>query len=123
VILLDSNIVIYFRDPQWGEKIAAGLNGERLDTCNVVVAEVLGFRGMEAADSYYFAKLFSTMKNHILNDAVTNKVIEIQKATTIQLPDAIIAATALTNNLVLWTHNVADFRNVQGLRFVDPLTA
>jgi predicted nucleic acid-binding protein len=37
------------------------------------------------------------------------------------LPDAIIAATAVVNNLVLWTHNMKDFENIPDLQVYDPL--
>jgi len=123
VILLDSNIIIYLRDPEWGEKIAGKLHDERLATCNVVIAEVLGYKHLEAADAQFFERLFASMKNHSFNDMVVKRVIELRKTETIQLPDAIIAATAITNDLTLWTHNTEDFDNIPGLRFVDPLSA
>lgn len=61
------------------------------------------------------------MKNHPFNDAVTRKVIELRRLMAIQLPDAIIAATALQNDLVLWTHNTDDFNAIPNLRLFDPL--
>ena len=105
----------------WGKAIADQLTDERLHTCNVVVAEVLGFKGLARTDASYFEQLFSTMKNHPFNDVVTNTVIELRKTATIQLPDAIIAATAFTNNLTLWTHNTDDFKAIPNLRLFDPL--
>lgn len=123
MILLDSNIVIYLRAPEWGEKIAGHIKGEGLDTCNAVIAEVLGFKNLETTDARYFEQLFAAMKNHLFDDAVTRKVIELRKSHVIQLPDAIIAATALTNGLTLWTHNIDDFASIPGLRVFDPLAA
>jgi predicted nucleic acid-binding protein len=38
----------------------------------------------------------------------------------LKLGDAIIAATALEHNLALITRNIADFRNIAGLRVLDP---
>lgn len=121
MILLDSNILIYLRDPQWGETVANQLNNQRLHTCNVIIAEVLGFRDLETIESRYFEQLFLTMKNHPFDDAVTSKVIELRRTIAIQLPDAIIAATALQNNLTLWTHNVDDFKAIPHLFLFDPL--
>ncbi len=122
MVLLDSNIIIYLRNPEWGDKIVQHLNGERLDTCNVIISEVLGFKGLQVSDSRYFEQLFATMKNYSFNDAVTKRVIEIRRAQTIQLLDAIIAATALVNDLTLWTHNTDDFDDISGLRLFDPIT-
>lgn len=123
MILLDSNVVIYLRDPDWGERIARQLGDERLATCNVVVAEVLGYKGLELTDARFFEKLFHTMSNFPLNDMVTKKVIELRKAYSIQLPDAIIAATAIINESILWTHNSEDFDKISDLRLFDPLVS
>jgi predicted nucleic acid-binding protein len=49
-----------------------------------------------------------------------NKTIAIRKSKTIKLPDAIIAATALTYSLILVTSNTSDFKNIQGLNVIDP---
>jgi predicted nucleic acid-binding protein len=85
------------------------------------MAEVLGYNALEAIDARYFSRLFSSMRNHMFDQEVTKKVIEIRKAHSIQLPDAIIAATAVVNNLTLWTHNTHDFSNIEGLQLFDPL--
>ena len=121
VILLDSNIVIYLRDPKWGEKIFNQIEDERLTTCNVVVSEVLGFKGLEKSDADYFEGFFVTMKNFPFDYTVTKMVVELRKRYTIQLPDAIIAATALTNDLSLCTHNIEDFKKIPDLLLFDPL--
>ena len=123
MILLDSNIVIYLRDPKWGEKIFHQIDGERLATCNVVISEVLGFKGLEKTDTDYFERFFVTMKNFQFDDAVTKIVIELRRSYAIQLPDAIIAATALANDLTLCTHNVEDFEKISDLLLFDPLVS
>jgi predicted nucleic acid-binding protein len=121
MILLDSNIVIYLRDPRWGEKILRQIDDERLATCNVVVAEVLGFKGLEKSEADYFEQLLVTMKNYQFDDRVTKTVIELRRRHAIQLPDAIIAATALANDLSLCTHNIEDFEKIPDLLLFDPL--
>jgi predicted nucleic acid-binding protein len=37
------------------------------------------------------------------------------------LGDALIAATALENDCVLWTANIEDFEHIDGLRLHNPL--
>lgn len=123
MILLDSNILIYLRSPKLGEKIAAQLHNSRLHTCNIVIAEVLGYKGINSTDAQYFEDLFATMKNQAFDDVVTNKVIEIRRTVNIELPDSIIAATALVNDLTLWTHNIEDFEKIPKLRLFDPVVA
>lgn len=121
MVLLDSNILIYLRDPKFGQKISTKLASQCLSTCNIVIAEVLGFKGLELEDAKYFEQLFAAMKNHLFNSSVTKKTIEIRQTINIQLPDAIIAATAIENSLELWTHSFADFKDIPGLKLVDPL--
>jgi predicted nucleic acid-binding protein len=38
----------------------------------------------------------------------------------IKLPDAIIAATALTENYILVTRNIGDFKHIPGLELLNP---
>lgn len=121
MILLDSNIVIYLRDPRWGEKILRQIDDERLATCNVVIAEVLGLKDLEKSDANYFEQLLVTMKNYQFDDRVTKMVIELRRRHAIQLPDAIIAASALVNDLSLCTHNIVDFEMIPDLLLFDPL--
>lgn len=121
MILLDSNIVIYLRDPNWGEKISSQIDDERLATCNVIISEVLGFKGLDKSDADYFERFFATMKNFQFDDTITKMVIELRRRHTIQLPDAIIAATALANDLSLCTHNIEDFEKIPDLLLFDPL--
>jgi predicted nucleic acid-binding protein len=123
LILLDSNILIYLRDPKLSERIAVQLHDSRLHTCNIVIAEVLGYKDIDNRDARYFEDLFAAMKNHAFDDAIISKVIEIRRTVNIGLPDSIIAATALVNDLTLWTHNTEDFEKIPKLRLFDPVVS
>ena len=122
MILLDTNIVIYLHGAPLETDVADKLRNSILDTCNIVIAEVLGYGFIDSEDAKYFENLFATMNNHIFNEEVTKKVIELRQSTTIKLPDAIIAATALVNDLVLWTHNTDDFQSIPKLKLFDPIS-
>lgn len=121
VILLDTNTLIYLRNGQLNDKLIDELRESTLDTCSIVVMEVLGYKYIDQEDESYFRDLLDTMKDHPLNKEVTEKVIELRRTINVKLPDAIIAATALVNNLVLWSHNISDFSNIPGLKIFDPL--
>lgn len=123
MILLDTNIVIYLYGAQLDDAVLTELQKSRLNTCNVIVAEVLGYKLIEPDDAKYFETFFATMNNHLLDKEVTAKVIELLQTTNVKLPDAIIAATALVHDLVLWTHNTDDFKNIPRLQLFDPLLA
>lgn len=57
-----------------------------------------------------------------LDNAIADKAIELKKKTNIKLADAVIAATALVNNLNLATRNKEDFKDVEGLEVRDPFS-
>jgi len=47
---------------------------------------------------------------HSLSQSIVQRTIELSKQSKIKLPDAIIAATALTENFTLVTRNIEDFK-------------
>lgn len=55
-----------------------------------------------------------------INNDIVNKTIAIRKTKKIDLPDAIIAATAFVYGLTLVTRNTADFKNIEDLAVIDP---
>ncbi len=55
-----------------------------------------------------------------LEQEIKSKTAEIRKANKIKLPDAIIAATAIVYNLTIITRNTADFKNIDGLKTINP---
>jgi predicted nucleic acid-binding protein len=56
-----------------------------------------------------------------LNNEITKKAIELRrKYRKLALADAIIATTALVNQLVIITHNEKDFLNIKGLKLDNP---
>ena len=85
----------------------------------VTKIEVLSFN---APEEHY--KTLSSFINNAAILSLTNPVleasIEIRQKHRNKLPDAIIAATAIANELVLLTHNVSDFKNIDGLQIIDP---
>lgn len=56
---------------------------------------------------------------HELERKIKDKTVEIRRTCAIKLPDAIIAATALVNDLTLINQNIKDFRKLQDLNLVN----
>jgi|SRR5581483_4936282 len=121
MILLDTNIIIYLHGSLLDEAIIMKLRNSALATCNVIIAEVLGYESLDPVDAKHFEDLFDSMRNYIFDKEVTDKVIELRQSISMKLPDTIIAATALVNGLELWTHNLDDFKYVPKLRLFDPI--
>jgi predicted nucleic acid-binding protein len=57
-----------------------------------------------------------------LESSIVAQTIALRQNHKLKTPDAIIAATALTHDLTLITRNVADFKNISGLKVIDPHT-
>jgi predicted nucleic acid-binding protein len=55
-----------------------------------------------------------------LEQEIKQKTIELRKKYSIKLPDAIIAATALVNNLTLISRNSKDFSKIEDLLLTNP---
>lgn len=60
--------------------------------------------------------LLEPMTELPVDRAVAERAGRLRRASTIRLPDALIAATALEHRLTLVTRNVRDFNRVKGLR-------
>lgn len=54
-----------------------------------------------------------------LSEKIILKTISIRRSHRIKIPDAIIAATAITYSLTLITHNLPDFENIPNLKIID----
>jgi predicted nucleic acid-binding protein len=120
--LLDSNVVIGYLDrklPSDGMAFLDKIVEVRVNVSVITQIEVLRFNAPSHAvkvlsDFIDYANVCS------LDEAVVNTTIAICKRSKIKLPDAIIAATAIVGGMTLLTRNVADFRNIDGLLYLNP---
>lgn len=116
MILADSNIVIYSRQ-RGCDALRAALSAQEMAVCTIVIIEVLGWHLMKTDDEQAFRELFAQTVNFQLDDTILERTIQVRRqAHRIHLGDAIIAATALENDVELWTANVEDFDTVPGLK-------
>ncbi len=54
-----------------------------------------------------------------INKTIINTTIELRKESKIQLSDAIIAATAISMNLILITRNTSDFQDIKKIKILN----
>jgi predicted nucleic acid-binding protein len=66
-----------------------------------------------------YKKIFEACEVIGISESIINKTIAIRKSKKIKLPDAIIAATAISLNLTLITHNLSDFDRIPNLKILD----
>ena len=119
--LMDSNAVIdYLKGslPATGMKFMNNVINDVPHVSIITEIEVLGFNTTLAAytlltDFFNDASVFNLTKD------VANRTIDLRKKYKIKLPDAIIAATAITYKRTLITRNISDFKQITELNCVD----
>ena len=106
--LIDTNAII---DAQMGkipdngmEFMATIINKEFLISF-VSYIEFLGYKNI-SSQSEAFISLANVIE---INKDIIDRCIALRKSKRINLPDAIIAATALTQNLIIVSRNTKDF--------------
>jgi toxin FitB len=123
--LLDTNILIYHLKgdiPQREiEKIESILKHSFIISV-ITKIEFLGWR-KHTVDGFLKAQEFLRHAAIIPVDSeLADLAIELRRNNNIKLADALIAATALLNNLVLVTGNEEDFTAIEELEIYNPLT-
>lgn len=120
--LIDSNIVVGYLDnkiPEKGMSFMHDLVDEVPNISVITKIEVLRFNAPEKA--YKILIDFTDIASiYEMDEEVVDITIKLCKSSKIKLPDAIIAATALANNLTLVTRNTSDFKNIDGINLINP---
>jgi predicted nucleic acid-binding protein len=80
----------------------------------------LGYSFKNQEEEKEITELCEMFERILLTKEIEKQTILIRKSNNIKLPDAIIAATAMVYNLTLVTHNISDFKKVQGLKILNP---
>ncbi len=121
--LIDTNILIYYFNGSLSllakGLITAILKAE-FNISVITQMEFLGFSRFNDKEKQE-AEAFISYANILpLSETVVGRVIRLKQSNRIELPDAIIAATAMCHGLKLVTHNVKDFAGID-LTIYDPL--
>lgn len=123
--LIDTNVIIDFSGGRLTQK--GGDFVELLFNTDFLISviakiEVLGFN-----DVPYKLKemeeFVNTATEFSLDEAVATQTILLRRRyKKLKLGDAIIAATAITYDLILITNNTKDFENIRGIKLLNPYT-
>ena len=122
--LTDTNIVRKYLDEELSvrglELIDSILDNSESNISVITRIELLGFSPDREELLRFIVQFIGYSFEYNLSEDIIQKTIEIRKSIKIRLPDAIIAATALCNNLILLSDNDSDFDKIPNLRYINP---
>jgi predicted nucleic acid-binding protein len=117
--LIDSNILIEFAGNLLSETAYNRLVNIIDQDFNISFINKIKVLGHHTADETW--RDFIDQATIIMpDDDIIEQTINIRIKNKIKLPDALISATALVNDLVLLTRNTEDFKNIQDLKIENP---
>ena len=120
-MLIDSNIAIYAAKNQ-SLGLRQFVNDISPSVSVISFIEALGYHQLIDQEREFLEEFFQFAEILPLSDPIAQQAVTLRQQRRMGLGDAIIAATAITHNLTLVTHNTEDFRWIAGLELLDPLT-
>ncbi len=89
---------------------------------SVTRIEALGYTGISAEEDEAIRGFLVEVLSYALDDDVVEAAVRLRQQKRMKLGDAIIAATALEYGVPLVTRNVDDFKQIPGLRIINPFS-
>lgn len=118
MVLFDSNVFIYAANKTID---LSKFKNIEVSYASVSVIETLGYHEITAAEQRALQHIFNAYQSFELTLPIIEQAIALRQTRRMSLGDAIVAATALDNNLELWTANIDDFKHIEGLKLLNPL--
>ncbi len=121
--LIDTNVVIDYMSERFSNSALDFLDNIvntsfYLSIINKI--EILGFKNLSSNEEKQFQSLIRASNIILLNDDIVDETIALRKKYSIKLPDAVIAASAISINAILITGNIEDFNKLATLKLLDP---
>lgn len=118
--LIDTNAVIDYLDNKLPDKAGEFMDGIDSRISVITRMELLSWPGASQEQTLILNEFINASEVFALEEPVIVKAVDIRKTFKTKLPDAIIAATAIVNNLSLITRNTKDFDKIEGLEVLNP---
>ena len=121
--LIDTNIAIYLLDgniPVNAISFLEKIIDNQYFISVISKMELLGFDFSDVSKNEITAAFVAESDLIGLTDEVVAQTIALRKIKRMKLPDAIIAATALTYNFTLVSRNDKDFDRIPNLDYINP---
>lgn len=120
MILLDTNVLIEaFKGNAETKAVLQGFKRSDLGLSSITVMELI-YGARNNQEVRFIKQFINTLNVLLVNEKVSSEALNLverfAKSHTLDIPDALIASTALTENCELFTYNLKDFRFIPGLR-------
>ena len=124
MILCDTNILIeFYKDNEEVADVLRGVGVSNLAVSVITVGE-LYFGARDKRELVKIKKHLANLRQIPIDDETSNIFLGLLEdyslSHRLNIPDAMIAATALRHGLELYTLNVKDFRFIEGLTLYKP---
>ncbi len=117
--LMDTNVIIDYLGNKLPKKEAEFIENLPINISVVTRIELIGRHNATRRHIQSMNSFLSNATVYELDETIILQTIDIRQKYKIKLPDAIIAATALSNNLTLITHDVFDYNAIKNLRLIN----
>ncbi|RRO20879.1 PIN domain-containing protein [Flavobacteriaceae bacterium 14752] len=107
-ILIDSNIIIYSLQSKH-ENLQKWLGIQTPVISAITQLEVLGYHRISEVEINFARRYFSICEKISINQNVIEEAVKLRQQKSMSIGDAIIAATAIIQNLPLASANLKDF--------------
>jgi hypothetical protein len=123
----DTNTVIYYLQQQFPPSAEKFMDNLLIEAYPVISAiteiELLCWKSATEKDIEVLRSFIDDAVVIGLEQPIKYKTADIRKKHKIKLPDAIIAATAIIYELTLISRNISDFKDIKGLKLINPWDA
>ena len=124
-MLWDTNSIIFFLQDLLPSPSKAfllkELNLRKPQISIITEIELLSWPKISRVEISSISEFLSNFESIGLTEEIKIATIQLRKSTGLNIPDAVIAATALTQAVPLLTNNLKDFEKVDFLKILDPM--
>jgi predicted nucleic acid-binding protein len=124
-MLWDTNSIIFFLQDLLPSPSKAfllkELNLRKPQISIITEIELLSWPKISRVEIGNISEFLSNFESIGLTEEIKIVTIQLRKSTGLKIPDAVIAATALTHSIPLLTNNLKDFEKVDFLKIIDPM--
>lgn len=118
MVCFDTNIIIYLAKGTLGEDL---IGDGAISYPSITRIEALGFHDIRSVEEQNVRSLLATLTEIPLTDSIIERAVSLRQQRKMTLADAIVAATAMNNDAELYTANIRDFADIDGLQLHNPL--